>query len=825
MNNPRSTLQSLLWFWAISLLLAMPAPGADLTLKYSQSADHWTEALPVGNGRLGAMVFGGVGEEHLQLNEATLWSGAPRDWNNSGAKDVLPQVRAAIFAGDYVKAGDLCKKMQGPYNESYQPLGDLRINFPGDEASATNYERSLDLDRAVATVRYQVGNATFTREVFSSYPDQVIVVRLACDQPGRIHFRATADSLLQHASAADGTNTLVLTGRAPAHVDPSYLRSSHPIIYDDSTNPEGMTFDLHIRALAEGGTVACDGTALTVTNANAVTLLLSAATSFNGPDKSPGHEGRDPVAGALHPLERAQKKSYASLLARHEADYQKLFRRVDLYLGSTPGASELTTPERLDHFAQGQPDPGLAALLYQYGRYLLIASSRPGGLPANLQGIWNDSLRPPWSANWTLNINAEMNYWPSEVANLAECHEPMLDFISMLSVHGQKTAEVNYGAHGWVAHHNADIWGQTGPVGDYGGGDPVWANWALGSAWLSLDYWEHYAYGGDKKYLRERGWPVMKGAAEFCLDWLIDDGKGHLVTAPSVSPELGFKLPDGQRATVSMASTMDMSIIWELFTDCIAASQALGTDQDFAARLTEARAKLYPLQIGSRGQLQEWFRDFQEEDVHHRHTSHLFGIYPGHRITPDNPEYFAAAKRVLEIRGDDGTGWSLGWKINFWARLLDGDHAYILAKNLLRPVGDNIRTSYGSGGGVYPNLFDAHPPFQIDGNFAFTAGLSEMLLQSHLVAPQKKNEANELPILDLLPALPHIWPNGHVTGLRARGGFTVDMEWKTSRLVAATIQSTGGTAFEVRTGSYVKQYQLKPGRSIILDAGLEKWSE
>jgi len=816
---------------ALGLVLPMlvaVARAEDLVLKYAQPAMHWTEALPVGNGRLGAMVFGGVAEEHLQLNEATLWSGAPHEWNNPGAKDVLPQVRAAILAGDYVKAGELCKKMQGPYNESYQPLGDLRLDFPGESAVTNGYERSLDLARAVATVRYQAGGAIFTREVFSSYPDQVIVVRLTCDQPGRICFNATAGSLLHHTVAGEGTNTLVLSGRAPSHVDPNYLNSKHPVVYDDGPNPEGMTFDLHIRALAEGGTVACDGTTLSVTNATAVTLLLSAATSFNGPDKSPGHAGRDPVAAAMGPLQAAQKRPYARLLSRQEADYQGLFQRVDLDLGEAPGARELMTDQRLERLARGAADPGLAALLYQYGRYLLIASSRPGGLPANLQGIWNDAVRPPWSANWTLNINAEMNYWPAEVANLAECHEPMLDFIQMLSIHGRQTAEINYGMHGWVAHHNADIWGQTGPVGNYGGGDPVWANWAMGSAWLSLDYWEHYAYGGDKKYLRERGWPVMKGAAEFCLDWLMEDGQGHLVTAPSVSPELGFILPNGQRATVSMASTMDMSIIWELFTDCIDAATVLGTDADLVAKLEAARARLYPLKIGARGQLQEWFSDFQEEDVHHRHTSHLFGVYPGHRITADTPEYFAAAKRVLEIRGDDGTGWSLGWKINFWARLLDGDHAYLLVKNLLRPVSSTAAAGYGPGGGVYPNLFDAHPPFQIDGNFAFTAGVSEMLLQSHLEENQKagggKAETGEpVGILELLPALPQAWPTGQVKGLRARGGFTVDMEWRNSRLIGATIHSTGGTVFQVRNGTQVKEYKLRRGRSMVLDAGLERF--
>jgi len=808
-----------LWL-ILSLWLANPAAADDLRLKYARPAGTWTEALPVGNGRLGAMVFGGVTNEHLQLNEATLWSGGPRDWNNPGAKEILPEVRAAIFAGDYVKAGELCKKMQGPYNESYQPLGDLRLTFPGGtNLAAADYERSLALDRAVATVRYRVGGATFTREVFSSFPDQVMVMRLTCDQPGRIAFSATADSLLHSSVVAEGTNTLVLRGKAPSHVDPSYLHSTKPIIYAEGTNAEGMTFDLHVRALAEGGTVCCEGGVLSATNANAVTLLLSAATSFNGPDKSPGREGRDPVAAAVRPLVAAQPKPYAKLLARHLADYQSLFQRVAFDLGTAPGTADLTTDERLARFAKGGADPGLTTLLYQYGRYLLIASSRPGGLPANLQGIWNDSMRPPWSANWTLNINAEMNYWPSEVANLAECHEPMLNFIQMLSVHGRQTAAINYGAPGWVAHHNADIWGQTAPVGDYGGGDPVWANWAMGGAWLSLDDWEHYTFGGDKKFLRERGWPVMKGAAEFCLAWLIDDGKGHLVTAPSGSPELGFTTPAGQRASISMASTMDMSIILELFTDCIDATRVLGTDQDFAAKLVAARAELYPLQIGSRGQIQEWFQDFQEQDVHHRHTSHLFGLYPGHEITAATPEYFAAAKRVLEIRGDDGTGWSLGWKINFWARLLDGDHAYRLVQNLLRPVGGNTRTSYGFGGGVYPNLFDAHPPFQIDGNFAFTAGISELLLQSQLVV--KPDQAEPEYILNVLPALPQVWPEGKIKGLRARGGFTVDLEWQMGQMVATTIHSTGGRICQVRAGARVTEVKLKPGHSIILDAGLQ----
>lgn len=778
--------------FALKLALILAAgmfslPGkaqGPLRLNFDKPAADWNHALPIGNGRIGAMIFGGTENERIQVNEDTLWGGGPHDYTNADAYSHLQEIRDLIFAGKIAEAERIAgDDMMGKPKllMPYQPFCDIRLHFPG-HAAATDYQRDLNLNDALADTVYTVNGVTFRREVFASFPDQVLVVHLTANQPGQLTFTVAMDSPQTGTNIqSNADDTLELTGQ----IQP---RQNRPYSWTGSWDKPGERFAGVLKVLQQGGTIRADGERIQVAGANAVTILFSPATSFRNYHDISG----DALTVARGFIERASTYSYDSLRKRHLDDYRPLFSRVELRLG--PDQANDPADQRIRNFAQSD-DPSLLALYFAFGRYLLISSSRPGGQPANLQGIWNQDLSPAWASKWTTNINLEMNYWQADSGDLWDTEQPLWSLIRDLEVTGAETSRVHYHANGWVLHHNTDLWRATTPV------DGPWGLWPMGSLWLANQMWDHYTFSLDRTFLRQEAYPAMKGAAEFALGFLVEAPPGtpyagRLVTNPSTSPENAYLL-NGKRASLTYAATMDLELIRELFENCRHAARILGTDAAFSAKLDAALKRLPPLQIGKRGQLQEWIEDYAETEPQHRHVSHLWSLYPGQDISLDStPEFAAAAQKSLEIRGDGGTGWSEVWRAALWARLRNSEHAY---NNLKLLITQN----------TLPNMFDLCPPFQIDGNLGGPAAITEMLIQS------TDGE------IRALPALPQQWPTGSLKGVRVRGGARVSLAWDKGRMTSLTLECAHAVRYRIDYGEKSADVRLTPAKPVSLDGNLE----
>ena len=801
---------------------AQPATNG-LTLHYDRPATYFEEALVIGNGTMGGIVYGGAEKDVISLNDITLWTGEPCNMNvySPDAHKTIPAIREALRKGDYREADRLQHDVQGHYSQNYQPLGQLTIEYLDTCEAVDNYRRWLDIGNATAHTTYERGGYRYETTYFATHPDSGIVIRIVTKNPKGLHARLSLGCQLRHSTTATDAHTLTTDGYAGYASLPSYTDAKEKFAYD----PErGIHFRTNVRVKAQN--VKAEGNTLLIEGDQEVLIFVADATSFNGYDQDPAKAGKPYQELADTRIKHFSSVDYNKLITSHISDYKSIFNRVKLELGTTPTTDQRPTDVQLrEYLDEGRFNPALEALYFQYGRYLLISCSRTPNVPANLQGLWNESILPPWSCNYTSNINVEENYWAAETAALPEMHQSLFSYMKELQGSGELTAKAYYGVdRGWCLAHNTDIWAMTCPVGLHTG-DPMWANWNMGGAWVSTHIWEHYTFSQDLEFLREY-YPVLKGAAEFCMGWLVNSSDftpqtsaiDYLITAPATSPENSFVTPDGYHGRTCFGGSADIAMIRECVSDARDAARVLGVDKAFVAEAEQTLARLLPYKIGRKGNLQEWFYDWEDEDPHHRHQSHLFGVYPGHHLDDGvntKEAIHKAALRTLELKGDKTTGWSTGWRVNLYARLHDAKNAYHIYRKLLSYVSPDRYKGPDArrGGGTYPNLLDAHSPFQIDGNFGGCAGVVEMLLQSEYVIDQKGKTAISI---ELLPALPQNWRNGSVSGIRARGGITVSMNWLNSRVATLTLDVQQDCTVKLLLNGKEQVVKLKKGTNRIV---------